>query len=126
MKLPLLAATFALSALLAGAPALASLDTVIGPRVVVQNQPISDCSSRASSALKSAMPEVNEAGTGSGEWVGVIRDASGAPSATAVIECHTLPDGYAASFTCLVQVPPSDTASVLCQKLSTAFGGGAQ
>jgi hypothetical protein len=126
MKFPFAAAACVMGVLLSGAPASASLDTAIAPRVVIQNQPLSDCSARASSALKSVINDAREAGTGSGLWFGAILDPQGNPSTTAVVECHDVPNGYAASFTCLVQVPPSEAAASLCQKIATAFSGGAK
>ena len=117
---------FALNIALASSPATAALDMVIAPQSTVQNKPFSDCSSRAKSALTSVMQNATEAGTGSGEWVGVTR-MDGSVSATAVIECHPVDNGYRAGFTCAVQVPPNpDVANALCTKLTTAFNGGAQ
>jgi hypothetical protein len=108
---------------LGSAPARASLDTVIGPRTTVENKPFADCSARAKAALQSTMQNAFEAGAGSGEWIGVGRIAAGADaSSSAVIECHPTGTGYAASFTCAAEIPPSpDTAASLCNKLYAAF-----
>jgi hypothetical protein len=118
------AALMLLSAAFMSSPARAALDTVIGPRTVVPNKPLSDCSARAKSALDSVLQNAFEAGTGSGEWIGAERLSSGGDAAAeAVIECHPVDNGYAASFTCAAQVPPSPiTASMLCNKLVAAFG----
>ena len=116
----LVISAFALNIGLAASPASAALDMVIAPSVTA-TKPLSDCTTRAESALKSAMQTVTEAGTGSGHWVGVTR-MDGSVSATAVVECHPVDAGYRASFTCAVQVPPNaDTASALCSKIATAF-----
>jgi hypothetical protein len=104
--------------------AQAGLLTVIGPRTIVPNKPLSDCSARAKSALDTVLQNSFEAGAGSGEWIGAERlTPSSDPSASAVIECHPVDTGYAASFTCAAEVPPSPvTASDLCNKLIAAFG----
>jgi hypothetical protein len=116
------AVTFALSALLVSAPAGATLDTVIGQRSVVPGKPFSDCSARAKNALTTVMQNATEAGAGSGHWFGASSIDSSI-SATAVVECHQLDNGYAVSFTCSTQVPPNpDSASALCSKIIAAFG----
>jgi hypothetical protein len=124
LYIALLAATFGLCAVFAGAPARAELDTVIGPRSVVPNQPVSACSAKAKAALDAVLQNSLEAGAGSGEWLGVQRiDPSSPPSASAVIECHAVDTGYAVSFTCSAQIPPNPlTAEDLCNKLVAAFG----
>jgi hypothetical protein len=121
--LPCFAAAFVVAMLAAGVPARAGLDVVVGARSVVQNKPVSDCSDRARNALDTVLHNALEAGTGSGQWLGAERlTASSEPSAEAVIECHAVGNGYAASFTCASEVPPSpNTATALCDKLSSAF-----
>jgi|HubBroStandDraft_1064217.scaffolds.fasta_scaffold44142_3 hypothetical protein len=120
-----IAAAFVLCALLVSAPASATLDTVIGQRSVVPDKPFSACSDQAHHALTSVMQTATEAGNGSGHWFGVdIVD--GAPSEIAIVECHPQASGYAVSFTCSAQVPPSvDTAAALCTKVITAFNASA-
>jgi hypothetical protein len=94
---------------------------VVAQQSVVPNKPFSDCSTRAKNALQSVMQDSNEAGTGSGHWVGVQK-VEGSIAAAAVIECHPDAGGYHAGFTCAVQVPPNpDTANALCTKLTAAF-----
>lgn len=115
--------------LFAGVPADATLQTVVGPRSVVSNKTMNDCSTQAENALKSVLSNATEAGQGSAEWFGVERPTpQSPPSALAVIECHPQDGGgYFASFTCSAQVPGySGTADDLCTKLETAFGGPAQ
>ena len=103
------------------APARAALDMVVAPQSAVANKPFSDCSARAKNALTAVMQSAVEAGTGSGNWVGIHR-IDGSVSASAVVECHPVDTGYVASFTCAVQVPPNaDTANALCTKIGTAF-----
>ncbi len=117
-----IAAASVLCALLVSAPASATLDTAIGQRSVVPDKPFSDCSSKADHALTSVMQNATEAGPGSGNWFGAV-STGGAPSEIAIVECHPQGDGYAVSFTCSVQVPPSpDAAAALCTKLMAAFG----
>jgi hypothetical protein len=123
-SLPCFAAAVALNMVATSMPARAALEVVVGARSVVQNKPMSDCNDRAKSALDAVLRNSFEAGTGSGQWIGAERlSASSEPSAEAVIECHALGDGYAASFTCAAEVPPSpNTATTLCDKLTSAFG----
>jgi len=114
-------AALALCATATGTRASATLETVVGQRVVVTDKTESDCNARAKSALGSVMQSVVEAGEGSGKWLGTS-NTGGSPTASAVIECHNLDSGgYAASFTCATQVPPADHAAALCDKLSAAF-----
>ena len=117
-----IAAAFVLCAILVSAPASATLDTSIGQRSVVPGEPFSDCSAKASHALTAVMQNATEAGPGSGNWFGAV-STGGAPSEIAIVECHPQGNGYAVSFTCSVQVPPSpDTAAALCAKVIAAFG----
>ncbi len=110
----------------ARANAPASLDVVVGDRNVVKNQPLSNCNSKASAALGSVLGKVAEIGD-TGEWEGYgATDASGNSFAAAAIHCYPLDDvnGYLVTFTCASQTPPAtEAASVICSKLSAAFGG---
>ncbi len=122
----LLAAGCALALGGATLPARAALDLAVGARKVVKNQPVSSCNAAAKSALSSVLSDASEIGTGdTGEWRGyAAADSSGNSSAAAAVHCYPLDDGYVVTFTCAVEVPPStDTASALCTKLATAFGG---
>jgi len=125
-RITCIATAFVLCALVVTAPASATLDTVIGQRSVVPDQPFSDCSAKADHALTTVMQSVTEAGTGSGNWFGVD-SIGGAPSEIAVVECHPQGStGYAVSFTCSVQTPTSaDTAAALCTKVIAAFSASA-
>ncbi len=108
-------------------PARAALDMAVGARKIVKSQPVSSCNAAAKSALNSVLQDASEVGTGdTGEWRAYApADASGHSSAGAAVHCYPLDDGYVVTFTCAVQTPPStDTASALCTKLATAFGGG--
>jgi hypothetical protein len=107
-----------------GASAPAALDMTVGPHLVVPNEPVSACSSKAKSALDSVLQNAFEAGAGTGQWLAYgPLDSSGKSSATAAIHCYPLDNGYVVTFTCAAQVPPNaDSAVGLCQKLSAAFG----
>ena len=117
------ALAFVLSVALAGSVALASLDLVAGARVVVQNKPMSDCASRATSALQTVMNSANELGSDGSLFTG----ASGPGNTTAaisIVHCTQQDTGYTATFTCSVEVPPNpQTADMLCTRLTAAFGG---
>ncbi|HET9030266.1 MAG TPA: hypothetical protein VFN49_08815 [Candidatus Aquilonibacter sp.] len=111
---------FALNIALASSPAKAALDMVIAPQSVVAGKSFTDCSARAKNALTAVMQSATEAGTGSGNWVGVQR-IDGSVAATGIIECHPDAGGYRAGFTCATQVPPGEAADALCGKLTAAF-----
>lgn len=117
------AVALALSFLLVCRPAPADLGMVIGPRVVVTNQPVSDCSAKAKAALNSVLQNAFEAGDGTNQWLAYgPLDSTGHSSATAAIHCYPVDSGYVATLTCAAQVPPNpDTATTLCVKLAAAF-----
>ncbi len=123
----LLAGGFVLALGAAALPAPAALDLAVGARKVVKSQPVSGCNAAAKTALNSVLQDATEIGAGdTGEWRAYGQPDSGGHSSTAAaIHCYPLDDGYVVTFTCAVQSPPSsDTASALCTKLATAFGGG--
>ncbi len=111
---------------LAGTTAPAALDMVVGSRNIVKNEPVSSCDTKASQALISVVGKAAEYGD-TGSWLGSGEsDASGNSFAAAAIHCYPLDDvnGYLVTFTCAAQTPPStETASVICDQLATAFGG---
>ena len=115
--------TLAFGAARASAPA--ALDVVVGDKTVVKNQPLSSCNSKASAALGSVLGKVFEAGD-TNQWEGMgATDASGNSFAAAAIHCYPLDNvaGYLVTFTCASQSPPAtEAASVICSKLSAAFG----
>lgn len=122
-----LAVGFALAFGLSGSKAPAALDMIVGARKVVKGGTVSSCNSKAQSALNSVLQNALEVGTGdTGEWKAYgAPDASGNSFAAAAVHCYPLDDGYLVTFTCAAQVPPNaDSASVLCGKIATAFGGG--
>jgi hypothetical protein len=119
---------FALAFGLARAVAPAALDLSVGEQRVVKGRPVSDCNGKAKQALDAVLTNASEIGTGdTGEWKALgAADSSGNSFAAAAIHCYPLDDsGYVVTFTCAVQTPPNpDTASALCQKIASAFGGG--
>ena len=123
--LPAAACALALGA--AALPASAALDLAVGARKIVKNQPVSGCNAAAKNALNSVLSDAAEIGSGdTGEWRAYgAPDSSGHSSAAAAVHCYPVDDGYVVTFTCAVETPPNaDTASALCGKLATAFGGG--
>jgi len=103
----------------------AALDFAVGARTVVKGEPVSNCNAQARKTLDAVLQDAAEVGSGdTGEWRAYAApDASGHSSAVAAIHCYPLDDGYLATFTCAVQVPPNpDSAIALCTKLATAFG----
>jgi hypothetical protein len=127
-RLALLAAGCALALGTSMLPAPAALDLAVGARKVVKSQPVSSCNAAAKSALNSVLQDASEVGTGdTGEWrANGAPDSAGHSLSAAAVHCYPLDDnGYVVTFTCAVQTPDStDTASALCTKLATAFGGG--
>jgi hypothetical protein len=119
------AAGLALAFGLAGRPAPAELDMVIGARNVVKNEPLSSCNTKARQALIAVVGKAGEYGD-TGSWLGSGEaDTSGNSFASAAIHCYPLDEvnGYVVTFTCAAQTPPStETASVICDQLATAFG----
>jgi hypothetical protein len=126
IRIALVTAGLALAIGLAGRPAAAALDMVVGDKNVVKNEPLSTCNSKAQSALILVLGKAAEYGD-TGNWEGYgATDASGNSFATAAIHCYPLDDvnGYLVTFTCAAQTPPAtETATVICTKLATAFGG---
>ncbi|MDQ2865428.1 MAG: hypothetical protein M3R51_04325 [Candidatus Eremiobacteraeota bacterium] len=112
---------------LVSAPAPASIDLVVGSRTVVANAPIADCNTKAKGALTAVLHYAFDVKPGTGQWFAYgPRDADGKSSAAAAVQCYPVNTGYVVTFTCSAEVPPSpDTASVLCTKLTAAFGSGA-
>jgi hypothetical protein len=105
------------------AVAPAEIEMVIGARTTVANEPVSDCSAKAKTALNAVLQNAFEAGDGTGQWLAYgPLDSSGHSSATAAIHCYPVDTGYVVTFTCAVEVPPNpDTATNLCTKLAAAF-----
>lgn len=125
----MLAVGLALAFTLAGRPASAALDMVVGTRNVVKNEPVSNCNTKAKDALNAVLSNASEVvGVGdTGEWKAYgAPDTSGNSFAAAAIHCYPLDEvsGYLVTFTCAAQTPPNpDTASAICAKIAAAFGG---
>jgi hypothetical protein len=120
-----LTATLALAFGVAGRPARAALDMVVGPRTIVKNEPVSSCDSKASRALISVLGKSAELGdTHQWEGIGAV-DTAGSSFAAAAVHCYPLDGGgYVVTFTCAAQSPPApETASVICNQLAENFGG---
>ena len=122
-RLASFAVAFAASAATLTAHASAEIEMVVGPRTTVANEPVSDCSAKAKTALNAVLQNAFEAGDGTGQWLAYgPLDSSGHSSATAAIHCYPVESGYTVTFTCAVEVPPNpDTATALCNKLVAAF-----
>lgn len=121
----LCAVALAAGSLLATAPALADLQTVVGARTVVTGEPVATCGVKAKAALDSVLQNAFETDTGSGEWLAYgAPDRSGNDTSAAAIHCYPVGAGYVVTFTCAAQVPPNpDTAATICTKLVAAFPG---
>ncbi len=107
--------------------AFAAVEMSIGSRAIVPNAPVSQCSAKAKSALNSVLQGgAAEAGENTGQWLSYgPADSSGNSSSAAAIHCYPIDHGYVATFTCAVESPVNpESASALCTKLTSAFGGG--
>jgi hypothetical protein len=125
-RVALLVAGLALAFGLTGTVAPAALDMYVGARTIVKSEPLSDCNTKAKSALNAVLENALEADdTGQWQAYGTL-DSSGHSSAAAAIHCYPVDNGYLVTFTCAVQAPPNpDTASALCAKVAAAFGAKA-
>lgn len=124
-RLAVLTATLALAFGVAGRPARAALDLVVGARNVVKDAPLSECDSKASRALVSVLGKSAEIGdTHEWEATGAV-DTAGSSFAAAAVHCYPLDGGgYVVTFTCAAQTPPApEAASVVCSQLAENFGG---
>jgi hypothetical protein len=126
-----LAASFfgcTLAVALTAAAAPAALDMSVGAQRVVKGAAVSDCNAKAKQALSAVLQDPAEIGSGdTGEWKATgAPDSSGNSFAAAAIHCYPLENNsYLVTFTCAAQTPPNaDTASALCDKVTSAFGGG--
>src|SRR5260370_32212558 len=93
-RVALFAAALVLNFMLLGAAAPAALDMFVGARSVVQNEPLSDCSTKAKTALNSVLQNAFEAGDGTGQWLAYGRlDSSGHSSAAAAVHSYPVDTG---------------------------------
>jgi hypothetical protein len=119
----LFAVALALDAVVCAAPAPAAIDIAIGDQRVVQNQPLSDCTTRAQNALRTLLQTPSQAGAGTELMAEAPVEAPATPPRAASIHCFPLDgSGYIVTFECAVEIPPNPTpASDLCAKLVAAF-----
>jgi len=123
-RVTLFAVSLLASFALLSAHASAALDLVLAPAIVVPTKPLSDCFTRAQSALNTVLQNAIKAGDDGVNWLGFEKMAgAGEPSASAVIHCIPVGAGYVATFACSAEVPPnSETADALCTKLTASYG----
>jgi hypothetical protein len=119
----LFAVALALDAVFCAAPAPAAVDIAIGDQRVVQNQPLSDCTTRAQNALRTLLQAPSQAGAGTELMAEAPVEPPATPPRAASIHCFPLDGtGYIVTFECAVEIPPNPTpASDLCAKLVAAF-----
>lgn len=121
----LFAAVFAMQVAWCTASAPAALEMAAGLRTVVQNAPVSECSTKAQAALNANLQNAFETAPGVGIWLAYgPYDAAGHASAAAAIHCFPVDTGYVVTFTCSVEIPPSlFSAAQLCTAIWTSFSG---
>jgi len=102
----------------------AALDVSAGLRHVEQSGSVDDCNAKAKTALNG---NLENSGSANGASLAYgPRDSSGRASAAAVINCYPVGNGYFATFTCSVEVPPSlFSADDLCKRVYATFLGKA-
>jgi hypothetical protein len=124
-RLELVAVLAALAIGLSTAASPAALIMSTGQRFVIQNAPVSECSSKAKTALNAELQTAGETSAGTGQWIayGPV-DSSGHASAAAAIHCFPVGNGYVVTFTCAVEQPPNPyDADDLCTRLGAGFKG---
>lgn len=120
----LVVATFALAF---GSPVPAAVEMSTGIRYVIPSGSVGDCSAKAQAALSAYLQNPVEKTTGSGEWsaTGPI-GVTGPATAAAVVRCLQVGNGYAVTFTCVVQIPGNPyAADALCLNIAHKFSGKA-
>jgi len=126
-RLGALTGAFVFYAVFCAGPAPAAVDTFVGAKHVVQNSPVTDCGTKAKSALTTVVGSAYETAAGTGEFLGYgPTDSSGHASYGAAIHCYSIGNGYVVTITCAAGIPPSPfRAQDLCAKIDTAFGAPA-
>ena len=121
-RITLLAAAFALATGSSAVAATGALDVSAGLRHLENSGSVDDCLAKAKTALNANL-ESSASGNGASLAYGP-RDSSGRASASAVINCYPVGNGYFATFTCSVVVPPSlFSADDLCKRVYATFIG---
>lgn len=104
--------------------AAAKLELTSGIRYVVADQPVSQCNTKAQTALNAYLSNVTETPEGSGNWTGSGPKGTTQNTARAVVRCYPVDKGYVATFTCAIQTPPNPyTAEILCLDVAHNFAG---
>ncbi|MGC1381878.1 MAG: hypothetical protein WA814_12750 [Candidatus Baltobacteraceae bacterium] len=114
------------SVLLTSVATPAAIQMSTGLRYVSPDGSASDCSAKATSALKAFLQDAAESSPGSGEWVafGPAGATVGVHASAATVRCYPLSKGYVVTFTCAVQVPGSPySADDLCLAVERHFTG---
>ena len=122
-RLAAILAAAAIDFAVCAAPAPAALDVAMGESRVVDNQPLSDCNTRAQAALTAVLQRPDEVGDGTGEWRALTKvEAPATPPEAGSIHCFPIGNGYLVTFECAVEIPPAaQSATDLCTKLTAAF-----
>ncbi len=109
-----------------GSSTPASVDIAAGIRYVSPTGTLADCSAKARASLDAFLEGAAESSPGSGDWIAHSQNGvAGMPTATAVIRCYALPQGYFATFDCAVQLPDNPyLAQALCLDVAHKFYGG--
>jgi hypothetical protein len=96
-----------------------------GIRYVAGSAPVSQCSTKAQTALDAFLGNATESPPGSGDWIATGPVGGIGPvTASAVVRCSPVGDGYVVTFTCAVQTPENPfTADALCIDVARAFSG---
>jgi hypothetical protein len=108
-----------------GSGAPASVDIAGGIRYVSPTGSLTDCGAKAQASLNAFLQGTMESSPG--DWMAHSQNGvAGTPTATAVVRCYALPQGYFATFDCAVQLPDNPyKAQDLCLDIAHKFYGGA-
>lgn len=124
-RLALIAIAAIVASLACGSNASAGVEISTGIRYVGTG-PITECSTKAQSALSTYMQDPTEVKPGSGDWLAFgPKGQVGAPTSSAAARCYPLPaGGYVITFTCVVQIPENPyAADALCLDVAHTFKG---
>jgi len=114
-----------LGSILCSTAAPASVDVATGIRYVIPTGPMTECSTKAQTALNAYLPGATESSPGSNEFVSYGPNGRGGQtSVAATVHCNPVGTGYVVTFDCVAQVPNNPySATDLCLDIAHNFSG---
>jgi hypothetical protein len=103
----------------------AGVDMSVGIRYVINSGTVDQCGAKAKTALNAYLQNATEKSPGSGEWQAYgPPNKSGQTTASAIVRCDTVGQGYVVTFTCAVEMPGNPFgADDLCRDIAHNFSG---